>query len=87
MATVWTNVDVDVDVTVDEFIESCTEKEIKEVITALTEDGYLRSQVITDKMTNMEVSFREMMEKISDRFYSLDATEIQTIERIYKKYC
>ena len=32
MATIYTNVDVDVDIEIDEFVDSCSERDIKNLI-------------------------------------------------------
>lgn len=92
MPTVYTYVetDVDVDIEVDEFVSSCSPREIKELVQALIEDGHIKTSAVapsSDRMTAQEVQFGEMLSLLSQKYHQMDVTEISMIEGFYKKYC
>jgi hypothetical protein len=92
MPTVYTYVetDVDVDIEVDEFVSSCSPREIKELVQALIEDGHIKTSSIVptpDRMTAQEIEFSEMLSLLSQKYHQMDVTEISMIEELYKKYC
>ena len=88
MATIYTNVDVDVDIEIDEFVDSCSERDIKNLIRYLFELGHHDKFNIRDetKMTASEIDFRDKMSSLSDKYYQMSVEEIETIETLYKKY-
>lgn len=88
MATIYTTVDVDVDIEIDEFVDSCNERDMKNLIRYLQEEGYLGKFNIKDetKMTPNEIEFREKMLLLSDKFYQMTMEESELIENLYNKY-
>ena len=88
MATIYTNVDVDVDIEIDEFVDSCSEKDLQMLIRYLQEAGYLDKSNIRDesKMTSNEIEFRDKMSLLSDKFYQMTIEEAELIENLYNKY-
>ena len=88
MATIYTNVDVDVDIEIDEFVDSCRPKELKELIEYLKSEGHLGSFSIRDesKMTANEIEFRSKMSFLSDKYYQMTFEETEFIDTIYNKY-
>ena len=88
MATIYTNVDVDVDIEIDEFVDSCSERDLQMLIRYLQEEGYLGKFNIKDetKMTSNEIEFRDKMSLLSDKFYQMTIEECEFIENLYNKY-
>jgi hypothetical protein len=70
------------DIDVDEFISSCDDDDIKEMIDILSDLGYLHdvgycpSGVFQDNLNNLK-----------DAFYRMGEDEIGLIESLVKKYC
>lgn len=82
-------VDVDVDITVDEFVSECSPREIKELIATLIDDGHLLPSVIKGggpNMTSSQLEFVEMLDVLSDNYYSMSNEECGLIEQLYRKY-
>ena len=88
MANIYTTVDVDVDIEIDEFVDSCSEKDLQMLIRYLQEAGYLDKSNIRDesKMTSNEIEFRDKMSLLSDKFYQMTIEEAELIENLYNKY-
>ncbi len=84
------NVDVDVDIDVDEFLSSCSKREIKEVINALIEDGHLSKHPLIpgydDKLGKMEEEFVGKLHTLSSKYYSMTEDELEMINNLYNKY-
>jgi len=79
----------EVQVEVDEFLSSCNEREIREVIDKLKEDGHLSNinvpipeneQLISDKNWN------QTCQKLSEIRLQMSMEDIEVIENILKKY-
>ena len=88
MATIYTTVDVDVDIEIDEFVDSCSERELQMLVRYLQKEGYLDKSNIRDesKMTSIEIEFRDKMSLLSDKFYQMTIEEAELIENLYNKY-
>jgi hypothetical protein len=88
MATIYTSVDVDVDIEFDEFVESCSNREIQLLISYLAEMGHLGRNKLKDdtKMTSNEIEFSDKMLLLSDKYYQMTTEEIEFLETIYNKY-
>jgi len=88
MATIYTTVDVDVDIEIDEFVDSCSERELQMLVRYLQEVGYLDKSNIRDesKMTSNEIEFRDKMSLLSDKFYQMTIEDSEIIEKLYEKY-
>ena len=88
MATIYTTVDVDVDIEIDEFVDSCSERELQMLVRYLQKEGYLDKSNIRDesKMTSSEIEFRDKMSLLSDKFYQMTIEEAELIENLYNKY-
>ena len=80
---------VDVEIEVDEFLSSCNEREIREVIDKLKGDGHLSNinvpipeneQLISDKNWN------QTCQKLSEIRLQMSTEDIEVIENILKKY-
>jgi hypothetical protein len=88
MATIYTTVDVDVDIEIDEFVDSCSERELQMLVRYLQEVGYLDKSNIRDesKMTSNEIEFRDKMSLLSDKFYQMTIEDAEILEKLYEKY-
>ena len=89
MPTIYTYVDTEVDVEIDviEFIDSCSEKEMNELINYLTKEGYVNGLVKDEsKMTSGEIDFNNQMSLLSDKYYQMTNEETALIETLYNKY-
>jgi hypothetical protein len=88
MATIYTTVDVDVDIEIDEFVDSCSERELQMLVRYLQEVGYLDKSNIRDesKMTSNEIEFCDKMSLLSDKFYQMTIEDSEIIEKLYEKY-
>ena len=88
MVTIYTTVDVDVDIEIDEFVDSCSERELQMLVRYLQKEGYLDKSNIRDesKMTSNEIEFRDKMSLLSDKFYQMTIEEAELIENLYNKY-
>ena len=79
-----------VDVDVDEFVSSCSKREIKELIECLVEDGHLeKNQFIKqpdDKKGVFEEEFLNKLEVLSTKYYSMSEEEVDMIDNLYNKY-
>lgn len=83
------NLEVDVDIEVDEFVDSCSKREIKELIDYLIEEGHLSDEVIdnnNEKMGSLEMEFVENINKLKSKYYSLSSEDEGEIMKIFKKY-
>ena len=87
------NIDIDIDV--DEFIWSCSKRDIQDLIDALVEREHLPKGIINNKgeikkdytgMGRLEQQFSDKLEKLKDKYYSLTSEEEQFFEDIFKKY-
>jgi ribosomal protein S8 len=84
MATVYTSVNIQID----EFVDSCNDRDMKNLLRYLSEEGYLDEFNIKDetKMTANEIEFRNKMSLLSDKYYQMSVEETELIENLYNKY-
>ena len=81
----------DIEIEPYEFVNACSQSEIKELITELIESGHLpksvqKSDPSGPKRGVMELEFIENLEKLKEKYYSLTLDEEQTIQEIFKKH-
>lgn len=91
MANVNVNeyIDIDVDIEVDEFLNSCDSREINEVITWLKEEDYLSNKyeiAVSEKESLPVQMFMENLDKIAQNYYQLTNEEQELIEKIAKQF-
>jgi len=88
MATIYTNVDVDVDIEIDEFVDSCSTRDMQMLIRYLQEEGHLSNLNVKDesKMTADEIEHCNMLSTLMDRYIQMSVEDLQTIENLYNKY-
>lgn len=84
------NVDVDLDIDVDDFLSECSNREIKELINALIEDGHLnKNPLVLDPKAKLSAAEEEYINKlhvISSKYYSMTEEELEMIDKLYNKY-
>ncbi len=84
-----------IDIDVDDFLYSCSSYEIRELITALVEDGHLPKEVLnkegevreeTIRRGRGEEEFSQRLESLKTRYYSLSQEEEEFFDKVFKKY-
>jgi hypothetical protein len=76
-----------IDIDVDEFLSSCDEDEIKEIITSLKEDGWITGSNVQDKLGVLEKEFSEKLDKLKNSYYRITNEELDILDNLVKKYC
>lgn len=78
----YTNVDVD------DFVDACNKREIKELVEFLSEQGHISPSVITSHESQgvLESFFMEKMDKLREKYYRLSQEDEQILEDLFKKY-
>lgn len=80
--------DTEVDVSVDDFLSACNQKEIENLIDYLIEDGYLVDRSVSkpqDKSV-LEIEWDDMINKLSQLRQRITNEEEDTIKKIVNKY-
>jgi hypothetical protein len=83
----FTHVDVDVDV--DDFMYQCNNREIKEVIEYLIEEGHIEPQQVVGSNTStslLEYEFNEMLQKIQENRLRLTFEEDALLKKIADRF-
>ena len=75
------------DIDVDEFLSSCDEVDIKEIITFLKEDGWITGSNVQDKLGVLEKEFSEKLDKLKNSYYHITNEELDILDNLVKKYC
>ena len=87
--------DVNVDVEVDEFVDSCSKREIKELIDYLVDEGHLPESVLDNNgdikdsknsKSYLEQEFINNIDYLKSKYYSLSGEDESEIMKIIKKY-
>ena len=89
MPTIYSYVETEVDVEIDvvEFVDSCDQEEINSLIEYLTEEGHLSNKIKDEsKMTSTESEFNQQLALLSEKFYQMTKEETDLIESLYNKY-
>lgn len=85
--TSYVETDVDVDIDVDEFIDQCSDEDIDEIIKILSEQGRITKLFTTSKVQlYTEQAWVETLNKLITNRLSLTNEEIETIEKISKRF-
>jgi hypothetical protein len=87
--TSYVETEVDLEIEIDEFIDHCSSKDIKEIIDVLIKDGHLPKNIIhTDdtKTTYSEKMWCETLEKLRLNRFLLTNEEIETIEKMANRF-
>jgi hypothetical protein len=79
----------DVDVDVDDFMYQCNNREIKEVIEYLIEEGHIEPQQVVGSNTStslLEYEFNEMLQKIQENRLRLTFEEDALLKKIADRF-
>jgi hypothetical protein len=74
-----------IDIDVDEFIDSCSRKEINELIDYLVEDGYV-IKVTGTKQSVPEAEFNQLLDKLSQNRLCLTNEEEELLKKIASRF-
>lgn len=81
--------DADVDLSVEEFVDECSDSEIKELITYLKDMDYLSSDMtgtgVVDKSIN-EIEYETMVTKLHGRYHSLTDEEYEGLKKLTSRF-
>jgi hypothetical protein len=84
---------VNVDIEVDEFVDSCDKREIKELVSYLIDEGHLPESVLNNdgdirdtKIGSLQQEFIDNVDKLKGKYYSLSSEDEGEIMKIFKKY-
>jgi hypothetical protein len=80
---------IDFDVDIDDFLSACSSSEIKELITALIDDGHLPESISEFKTSNVSISeseYEDALGKLHGKYYTLSKEEEETIIKISKRF-
>lgn len=81
---------INFDIDIDEFLSSCSTIEIKQVIEALTEDGYLNKSASTfPSNNNVCITHQEHIDacnKLMENYYQLSDDECEILKKIANKF-
>lgn len=83
MAYIYTNVEIDIDV--DDIVDSCSRREKEQLIKKLKE-GDLWEDTKSDKLSLMELEWNETLTKLSNARLRLTNEEEAFIKKIANKY-
>lgn len=88
MASIYTTVDIDVDIEIDEFVDSCSSRDIENLLKYLSNQGYLSKFGVPDetKMTSQEEKFVEKLTSLSQKYHQMSVDDIDTLENLFNKY-
>jgi hypothetical protein len=84
-----------IDIEIDDFLWSCSKYDIKELITALVEDGHLPKVVLNNQgevkeelitKGRGETEFSEKLDKLKEKYYSLNQEEEKFFDSLFLKY-
>ena len=64
MPYITQQVHIDIDIDVEDFVNDCNSKEIKELIKYLREKGHLDGEMLTDNMSILDKEWAEVISKI-----------------------
>lgn len=79
------SVDVDVDISVNEFLEECDEDEMQEVVLYVRQH-YKYSTPLDNRDNIFDEEWNEIIEKLGNSRLQMSLEDIETIKQIYKKY-
>ena len=78
--------DISIDIDVDDFLNECSKREIKEVIKWLEDSDYLVGHELPGNFTHSEELFYNNVKKLSGLYLAMTKEDHDVIEAILKKY-
>ena len=82
------NYDGDIEVSIDDFLSTCDDSDINDIVDALVEDGYIKpSQIIHEpNMPASEQLFEEALDKLHGKWNQLSKSEEEIIMALAKRF-
>jgi hypothetical protein len=78
-----------IDIEPSEYVDECSQSDIKELIEELVFHGYInKSDSLIDKEKNslMEQEFRENLDNLKSKYYNLSPEDEETLKNLFLKY-
>jgi hypothetical protein len=83
----YVDVELNTEIDVSDFIEECSENEIKEIIDILVNDGWIKGEkVISGSKTLLEHEIRECITKIEKNLIQLTVEEEELLKKIANRF-
>jgi len=76
----------DLDIYVEDFVDSCSKREIRELIDYLRDEGHLDGVVATSNICATEYEYIKAISKLRDKWNRLSQEEEQTILKIANRF-
>ena len=86
---------IDLDIEVYEFVRACSKRDIKELIKELVDEGHLPKDLYYEngevkkemiRKTSSEIEFSDNLDKLKEKYFSLNQEEEVSLSKIFKKY-
>jgi len=86
---------IDIDIEIYEFVRACSKRDIKELIKELVEEGHLPKDLYYEngevkkemsRKTTSEIEFSNNLDKLKEKYFSLNQEEEVFLTKIFKKY-
>ena len=86
---------IDLDIEVYEFVRACSKRDIKELIKELVDEDHLPKEIYNEKgevkkemvrKTSSEIEFSDNLDKLKEKYFSLNQEEEVSLSKIFKKY-
>jgi hypothetical protein len=75
----------DVDIDPEEFVDSCSTYEKKELVKILAKEGYSDTSEV-DSNSPLEIEHMDKCDLLANRFYSMSSEDLELLETLYNKY-
>jgi hypothetical protein len=82
----YISTETEIDLSIDEFLDECSSREIKELIEALIEDGHIPKPKQKDNLSINHEIFSENMDRLSEKYLNIQNEDLETLEKLFKKY-
>lgn len=79
----------DIDIDVDEFVDSCSRREVEELIRYLEKENYIKAESrlnVERQMSVGETFYVEAIEKLLDKYHMLTKEEEEIIIKLSKRF-
>lgn len=79
----------DIDIDVDEFVDSCSSSEVEELIRYLEKENYIKAESrlnVERQMSVGETFYVEAIEKLLDKYHMLTKEEEEVIIKLSKRF-
>ena len=86
---------IDIDIEIYEFVRACSKRDIKELIKELVDEEHLPKEIYNEKgevkkemirRTSSEIEFSNNLDKLKEKYFSLNQEEELFLTKIFNKY-